>query len=108
MLRTPLSLALQGTMKLRARVHLLTSFTFMSLLGMEFIAFLIANFFDGVWVLIVAGPLILLTLAVFWMHKVTSIKCASCGKPYGVLIGIECWPSLPPRCQSCGSDMDAL
>ncbi len=104
----PVLKALQGAIKLRVRVHLLTLFTFISLLGMEFIAFLIADYFDGIWILFVAAPLILLTSVVFWMHKITSINCTSCGKPYGVLIGIECWPSFPPKCQSCGSGIDAL
>jgi hypothetical protein len=58
--------------------------------------------FDKIALLYVLGPLVLFLAVLLWVNKVTGIRCPNCNNIYGVSIGSRGWPSVPPKCLSCG------
>lgn len=54
------------------------------------------------------GPLVMFLMLLVWVNKVTGIRCPHCNNIYGVSLGLRGWPSVPPRCQSCGASGDDI
>jgi hypothetical protein len=66
-----------------------------------------AIYFNKVILLYILGPLALLFTVILWVNKVTGIRCPHCNNIYGVSLGSRGWPSVPPKCLSCGSGGDS-
>jgi len=58
--------------------------------------------FETIALLFVLGPLVLFLAMLFWVNKVTGIRCPNCNNIYGVSFGWHGLPSVPPKCLSCG------
>ncbi len=74
-----------------------------SVLAGEWAAVYAATHFHEIVLLYIFGPLVLLLIVILWINKVTGIRCPHCHNIYGVSLGSRGWPSVPPKCRSCGS-----
>jgi len=95
----PLFLTLQGNMK--SKIFITTALSLLVIVGVESSIIFSAEYFGFNCVFFVVCPVVFLISILFWMHKVTSIKCMACGKNYGVSVGFDGWPSIPNSCASC-------
>ena len=77
-----------------------------SILAIEFVIVSSAIHFEKTALLFVLGPLAFFLMVLFWVYKVTGIRCPSCNNTYGLSLGSRGWPSVPPKCLTCGSSGD--
>ncbi len=78
-----------------------------SVLAGEFAIVHAAIYFNKIILLYILGPLVLLSTVILWVNKITGIRCPHCNNIYGVSLGSRGWPSVPPKCLSCGSGGDS-
>ena len=72
----------------------------------EFVILSLAIHFNKIVLLYVLGPLLLFLAVLLWVYTITGIRCPHCNNLYGVTLGTRGWPSVPPKCLSCGSSGD--
>ncbi len=86
---------------MKSKIFITTALSLLVIASVEFAMILSAEYFGLTWVLFVVCPVLFLISILFWMHKVTSIKCNACGNNYGVSVGFDGWPSIPEVCENC-------
>lgn len=89
-------------MSVHAKASLYSIVSTIALLVVEVSIIWAAVYFDFIALLYIFGPLAFLIAMLYWIHKVTGIRCANCNNLYGVSLGQRGWPSVPPKCLYCG------
>jgi hypothetical protein len=90
---------LQGNM--RSKIFIITTLSLLIIASVLIPIIYIVEYIDLHWIYFVVCPILFLSSILFWLHKVTSIKCNACGKNYGISIGLDGGPSVPEVCESC-------
>jgi hypothetical protein len=91
-------------MSIRTKAYLNAVSTLVLLVVVEIIVLKLAQHLGFSWILFVFAPIALLVAILFWLHRSTGVRCSSCNNLYGVSIGLGGWPSVPPKCLSCGAN----
>ena len=102
--RSAVCAAEQGIMSIRAKAYSNAIITLTLLVFVEILIFKLAQYFGFSWVLFIFAPIIFVAAIFFWLHRSTGIICSNCNNLYGVNIGLSGWPSVPPKCLSCGAN----
>ena len=89
--------------KISAKAHWYTAVAIITLILVELSVIYIAEYFGLVLLLFIFGPLALLFATIYWIHKVTGLRCLRCKNFYGVSIGQRGWPRVPSHCLYCGT-----
>jgi hypothetical protein len=92
------------TMRVHAKASLYSIVSTIALLVVEVSIFWAAEYFDFIALLYIFGPIALLIAMLYWIHKITGIRCANCNNLYGVSIGQRGWPDVPSNCLYCGAE----
>jgi len=79
-----------------------------TLISMELGVIKLWELSDSNLFIFVFAPLVLLSIVLFWLHKITGIKCNHCNNLYGVTVGLGGWADVPSACINCGKKENAL